>query len=161
MKDRIKELMERQHMQQNVFAEVLNISPGSLSGIFSERTKPSLNIVMAIKEKFPKVNLDWLLYGRGAMFLDDNGSKNMNGSSVLGAGNSSVNASSAGGAGSPVQSPTLFSSPGVNTNGNGVNATPKNGQVEIIKYLDKPQRKITEIRIFYDDQTWETFVPKK
>lgn len=30
-----------------------------------------------------------------------------------------------------------------------------------VKYIDKPQRKITEIRIFFDDQTWETFVPKK
>ena len=30
-----------------------------------------------------------------------------------------------------------------------------------VKNFDKPQRKITEIRIFYDDQTWETFVPKK
>lgn len=25
----------------------------------------------------------------------------------------------------------------------------------------RPERKITEIRIFFDDQTWETFVPKK
>ena len=24
-----------------------------------------------------------------------------------------------------------------------------------------PQRKITEIRVFYDDQTWEEFVPKR
>ena len=30
-----------------------------------------------------------------------------------------------------------------------------------MKYFDKPQRQVTEIRIFYDDQTWETFVPKK
>jgi putative transcriptional regulator len=30
-----------------------------------------------------------------------------------------------------------------------------------VKYIDNPQRRITEIRIFFDDQTWETFVPKK
>ena len=29
------------------------------------------------------------------------------------------------------------------------------------KIIDIKQRKITEIRIFYDDQTWETFLPKK
>ena len=28
---------------------------------------------------------------------------------------------------------------------------------ETIKYLDKPQRKITEIRVFFDDGTYETF----
>ena len=30
-----------------------------------------------------------------------------------------------------------------------------------MKNIYKTQRNITEIRIFYDDQTWETFVPKK
>ena len=28
---------------------------------------------------------------------------------------------------------------------------------EVVKYIDKPQRKITEIRVFYDDGTFETF----
>lgn len=153
--------MERQHMQQNVFAEVLNISPGSLSGIFSERTKPSLNIVMAIKEKFPKVNLDWLLYGRGPMFMDDAEGKNAGAVPANTASRSPVNAPLTGSSSGSVQSPTLFPMSDTSIRDVGVNSTPKNGQVEIIKYLDKPQRKITEIRIFYDDQTWETFVPKK
>lgn len=39
--------------------------------------------------------------------------------------------------------------------------TPIKKPETIVKYLDKPQRQITEIRIFYDDQTWESFVPKK
>ena len=30
-----------------------------------------------------------------------------------------------------------------------------------VKTIDKPARRITEIRVFYDDQTWETFVPQK
>ena len=32
---------------------------------------------------------------------------------------------------------------------------------EEVKYVDKPQRKIMEIRVFYDDQTFDTFVPTK
>jgi len=28
---------------------------------------------------------------------------------------------------------------------------------EVVKYVDKPQRKITEIRIFFDDGTFEVF----
>ena len=43
----------------------------------------------------------------------------------------------------------------------GVNSTPKNIEQYVVKNIDKPQRKITEIRIFFDDQTWETFLPKK
>ena len=34
-------------------------------------------------------------------------------------------------------------------------------QVVDMKNIDKQQRRITEIRVFYDDQTWESFVPKK
>ena len=44
-------------------------------------------------------------------------------------------------------------------------ATIKNSRLEPIrdevKILDKPQRKVIEIRVFYDDQTWDTFVPMK
>ena len=58
--------------------------------------------------------------------------------------------------GSPT-SPSLFEQPQMQ----GVNRTPKNIAQTAVKYMDKQQRKITEIRIFYDDQTWETFVPKK
>ena len=28
---------------------------------------------------------------------------------------------------------------------------------EVVKYIDKPQRRITEIRIFFDDGTYEVF----
>jgi hypothetical protein len=34
-------------------------------------------------------------------------------------------------------------------------------QVKDVKNLDKPSRKITEIRVFFDDLTYESFVPKK
>jgi hypothetical protein len=32
---------------------------------------------------------------------------------------------------------------------------------EEIKIIDKQPRKVTEIRVYYDDQTYETFVPAK
>jgi hypothetical protein len=34
-------------------------------------------------------------------------------------------------------------------------------QVEVMKNYDKQPRRVTEIRVFYDDQTWESFVPAK
>ena len=38
---------------------------------------------------------------------------------------------------------------------------PKNAEAFVLKNIDKKTRQITEIRIFFDDQTWESFVPKK
>ena len=39
--------------------------------------------------------------------------------------------------------------------------TPKEIVREEIKYIEKPARKITEIRIFFDNGTYETFHPDK
>ena len=67
MKDRIRQLMESQHMTQQVFAQTLGISSASLSSIFTGRTNPTLKHVEAIKHRFPDINLDWLMFGEGSM----------------------------------------------------------------------------------------------
>lgn len=153
MKDRIRVLMEHKHMQQNTFANFVGISPGTLSGIFNGRTKPTLPIVEAIKSKIPNLRVDWLVFGTGPMFEGENDDSST--------APSHPSEGQDGGRQTPEQQPSLFSTPEQFDRGGRVDFTPNNRQVENIKYLDKPQRKITEIRIFYDDQTWETFVPKK
>ena len=47
------------------------------------------------------------------------------------------------------------------SNFNGVKSTRPEIVREEVKIVDKPQRRVMEIRVFYDDQTWETFVPAK
>ena len=71
MKDRIKQLMESQHMTQQSFAAYIDISAASLSNIFGGRTKPTLNTVEAIQKKFPTINLAWLMFGQGEMFQNE------------------------------------------------------------------------------------------
>ena len=68
MKDRIRQIMESQHMTQQSFAQFLGMSPAILSSIFNGRTKPTLNTVDAIKVKIPTINTDWLIFGHGDMF---------------------------------------------------------------------------------------------
>lgn len=153
MKDRIRKLMEGQHMQQSTFADFVGISASTLSFILNGRTKPTMDTVFAIKGKFPKLRTDWLLYGTGQMFDDEKG-----------ASESSATPSTPtpqGSTLSPNAEQDLFSQPERRVAGVGVQTTLKSYAPESVKYIDKPQRKITEIRIFYDDQTWETFVPKK
>ena len=62
MKDRIRQIMEDQHLNQQNFAQLIGKSTATLSSIFNDRTKPSLDIVDAIKKKLPQVNLEWLPY---------------------------------------------------------------------------------------------------
>lgn len=161
MKDRIRQLMESQHLSQQEFADKLKISPASLSSIFNDRTRPTLNHVDAIKRSFPNVNLGWLLYGDGEMFVSkpDNTStqdesRPVPASHATPASNDLMldfgPATSA-----PLQSRAASiqqtQSPRVDIN----------RDFPVQKIVDIKQRKISEIRIFYDDQTWETFIPKK
>lgn len=70
-KDRIEELRQHQHVNRQMFAEFLRISPATLSSIITGRTKATLNTIMAIKSKFPNLNYGWLIDGVGPMFNDE------------------------------------------------------------------------------------------
>lgn len=146
--------MESQHMTQQVFAQFIKISPATLSGIFNGRTNPSLNIVEAIKNSLPSISTDWLLFGNGPMYIDVS-----KGESVASAGGSADSKEAMLDFETPSTAPSIASQTGGFVQG--VNSTPKNMEQFVVKNIDKPQRKITEIRIFFDDQTWETFLPKK
>ena len=76
MKDRIRQIMESQHMTQQVFAEFIGVGAATLSSIFNDRTRPTLNIVEAIKKKIPNISTDWLMFGSGDMYLSENPTPN-------------------------------------------------------------------------------------
>ena len=67
MKDRIKQIMESQKMTQQEFADYIGLAPATLSSIFNGRTRPTLNVVEALKKKIPNINIEWLMFGSGEM----------------------------------------------------------------------------------------------
>ena len=161
MKERIRQIMESMHMTQQVFAQFIGMSPASLSSIFNDRTKPTLNIVEAIKLKIPNINTDWLMFGHGTMFMNDNEPSS---------GPQEPSSGSSGGLFDGVPPITdLFSSASPTPQGtvrqvpsnNGVKSTHPNSAFEEVKNADKSPRRVVEIRVFYDDQTWESFSPSK
>ena len=163
MKERIKQLMEAQHMNQQTFSKMTGISTASLSSIFNGRTNPTLMHVEAIRNKFPNINLNWLLYGEGGMFVP---TSSPTPTSLFDESDSSQN---------PTQTTVPETSPKTDILAEGmlnfddtpVHSVPQ--QVANTRKLQQPTfaiqstplRRITEIRVFYDDQTWESFVPKK
>ena len=63
--------MESQHMTQQTFSQFLGLSSASVSSVYTGRTKPTLNIVEAICQKIPGINLQWLLFGTGSMYENE------------------------------------------------------------------------------------------
>ena len=160
-------MMESQHMTQQTFAQFIEMSPASLSSIFNGRTKPTLNTVEAIRNKIPSISLDWLLYGKGPMFLDEvsaGAPSSMNsGDLVLDFGmdmdapaaNPSANASDA----RPSQQRFPSSYPPADLSS--ASGSHRAAAAPEIKIVERAPRQVTEIRVFFDDQTYESFVPKK
>ncbi len=154
MKDRIKAIMEHYHMNQQMFAQFVNVSSATLSGIFNGRTKPTLPIVESIKNKIPNLSVEWLMFGSGAMFFEDSGTDSKD---DIPTSDNESEAMIDFGSQPDSPTPSLSDQPKAQS----VQNTPNKIAKTEVKFIDKPQRHITEIRVFYDDQTWETFAPKK
>ena len=137
-KDRIRSIMEDLKKTQQEFADFLEQSPATLSSIFNGRTRPSLNVVDAIKAKIPDISVEWLLYGTGEKYVTHPSGQD-----------AELRASQ------DADGPELmlqFDAPR--------QQHPETVQ-EAIKVIEKEPRKVTEIRVYYDDQTYETFLPVK
>ncbi|MBR0433693.1 MAG: helix-turn-helix domain-containing protein [Bacteroidaceae bacterium] len=151
MKERIYQIMQSQNMTQREFATALGISPSSLSSIFNGHTSPTNNTVQAIHRRFPEVSITWLMFGEGEMTAsgtpeDSNGVKQQ---PAQDDGDRSTYdlAAVASKADADTLNPTQLSGD-----------SPAQVIIrETVKYIDKPQRRITEIHVFYDDGTFETF----
>ena len=159
--------MEAQHMTQQVFAEYIGTTSATLSGIFNDRTRPTLNIVEAIKKKIPDINLDWLLFGQGTMFSqkDSTGAASEGGfaddDSALSGRSDHISSVEQMLDFSSQSSPTPLSGGQQPHSFNSVRNTRSEYPRDDLKIIDKPQRRVTEIRVYYDDQTWESFAPAK
>ena len=156
MKDRIRQIMESQHMTQQSFAQFLGMSPAILSSIFNGRTKPTLNTVDAIKAKIPKIKTDWLIFGSGDMYKSQSQPSSSTDPAPMSNNSGEVLLDFSG----ENEIPDLSgASPAPSTS---VNERPRREVIrQEVKFIDRPKRKITEIRVYFDDSTYETFEPKK
>lgn len=197
MKDRILQIMRSEGMTQQEFSRATGLSPASLSSIFNGRTAPTMKHAEAMHRRFPNLNLSWLLFGEGEMFLSDESGSQGEGNVSDDAG-TNVNRTSdtlfpeydtPGSVNSLKSQNTSPNNPAnasgtayshnvrareANRNANGVPSEHPSvlnsfdsereafmdalqAEMEFAKLHNIKRRKITEIRIFFDDGTFETF----
>lgn len=180
---RIKQVMDHYGLQQQAFAMKLGVSPATISSIYNGRTKPTNNHVQAIHREFPEINTNWLLFGEGDMILHS-----VDQPTMASPGSIEQNVVSADKeisstfppSGSEI--PMFFSEDMVQTappvqNAQPVHAAPQRampaqgapqrpamGRASAAYHtnansFDKEPRRVKEIRVFYDDGTFEVFAP--
>lgn len=64
---RIQIILKKKGLSPSQFADEIQIQRSSISHILSERNKPSLDFVSKVLERFPELNAEWLIFGKGPM----------------------------------------------------------------------------------------------
>ncbi len=174
MKDRIQQIMLHEGMNQQEFSKATGIAPASLSSIFTGRTMPTLKHAEALHQHFPNLNISWLLFGTGEMTIDSQSPLTQEVPEGFVSSSSSVSGTHSEGApaGLPFQFGTDLGASAGPVSGATAGATAaalspsesalQAGPVvqvplELLKKTDIKPRRIAEIRIFFDDGTYEVF----
>ena len=70
MIERIMLILKTQDLSSSQFADEIGVQRSSISHILSGRNNPSLEFVTKILKRFPDLQSDWLIFGKGPMYKD-------------------------------------------------------------------------------------------
>jgi len=162
--ERILEIIKVKNLNNIQFCSITGISPASLSHITSNRSKPTLTILRNVINGFPDVSPEWIMMGTGSMFRNPEQAYEQQDDNInIDFGEKK----------DVDKMPKLFDDeetaaqithtiPKQNkTWGNQMTASNVEDIVKkTLTFIQKPQRKIVEVRIFFDDGTYESFGAK-
>lgn len=77
MVDRINLIMRAKNISASQFADEIKIQRSGMSHIMSGRNKPSLDFVMRVLNRYPEIDTNWLLFGKGEMYKSANTQENV------------------------------------------------------------------------------------
>lgn len=183
MKERIREIMESEDYTPARFADTLDIGRAIVSHILNGRNNPSLDVISRILEAFPAINPDWLLFGTGNMYRGDNAGNKPSAETLESQDVSSTEKTSFDLFSQPQtviqnEKQCTYTHPIVEREAQPVSNTSQlenresredaqlgantaSTSTEIIRekvvYKTLPDRKISQIIIYYDDNTFEVF----
>ncbi|MFA6895104.1 MAG: helix-turn-helix transcriptional regulator [Bacteroidales bacterium] len=73
MNRRLHQFLELEELSPARFADMMGIQRSGISHILSGRNKPSFDFIQKMLLKFPNLNADWLLLGKGKPYKENSG----------------------------------------------------------------------------------------
>ena len=174
---RLKTFMSLLNIANSQFADTCRIPRPTVSQILNGRNKKiSDELISKIHDAYPQLSVLWLMFGEGDMLIDSNIkiSELKTGDSVeFGQSDSTVN--------EPIIPGFDFESPNTESNSENFSMSVaskaikseeniESEKVIVAKPIDKPTtmslntsalKKVIEIRVFYNDNSYEIFVPQE
>ncbi len=146
MNRRLLQFLQAENITQAQFADTLSVARGSVSHILAGRNKPGYDFLESLLLHYPRLNLDWLMTGKGKMYRDDPAAPELpEGGSVSFDELFPTARTTPASAATPSPAPS---------------AAP--ARVAVIPATPPvPPRKIKQITVFYSDNTFQEFVSKE
>ena len=160
-KERIEYIIKEMSLSNVEFSQITGIAPATISHITSGRSKPTLPIFRSIVEAFPDLNPAWVFMGEGPVYK--NKVETLAASKeVQQPANGSLDLFSA--SGSSADYPYKKAEPAKNKTVSSPAVKPADitGLKDVIRTsmeeaIGQRKRQIVEVRIFFDDGTYEAF----
>ena len=70
MNTRLQQFLDLENLSPARLADIIGVQRSGLSHILSGRNKPSFDFIRRILVKFPRINADWLITGKGKPYKD-------------------------------------------------------------------------------------------
>jgi len=70
MKERLFEFLKHENKSSAQLAEEIGVQASGISHILSGRNNPSLDFVLKMLEKYQFLSTEWLLFGKGSMYIE-------------------------------------------------------------------------------------------
>jgi transcriptional regulator with XRE-family HTH domain len=70
MNERLTTLLKAEQLSPAQFADLMGIQRSNVSHLMAGRNKPGYDFFLTFLQKFPTVNIEWLISGRGKMYKD-------------------------------------------------------------------------------------------
>lgn len=67
-RERIEQVKDTLGLTARQFAAEIRVQPGTISNMMAGRNNPSLEVMKRIMERYPTLNPEWLIAGRGEMW---------------------------------------------------------------------------------------------
>lgn len=65
MNTRLQQFLDMERLQPSAFADMMGVQRSGISHLLSGRNKPSFDFIQKMLTKFPDLNYEWLILGKG------------------------------------------------------------------------------------------------